>query len=104
MRRREFITLLSNATAWPLTARAQQAAMPLVGFVGSESPERWATYVRAFQQGLREVGYVDGRNVEIEYRWAEGQNERMSGLVTCGASNRSLQDVASPPPMASALI
>jgi putative tryptophan/tyrosine transport system substrate-binding protein len=55
--------------------------MPVVGFLGSESPVRWATYVRAFQQGLREVGYVEGSNVAIEYRWAEGQNERMSGLL-----------------------
>jgi putative tryptophan/tyrosine transport system substrate-binding protein len=82
VRRRQFITLLGGAAAaWPLTVRAQQAAIPVIGFVGSEPPDRWASYVRAFQQGLREVGYVDGRNVEIEYRWAEGQNERMSGLI-----------------------
>jgi putative tryptophan/tyrosine transport system substrate-binding protein len=82
VRRRQFITLLGGAAAaWPLTVRAQQAAIPVIGFVGSEPPDRWASYVRAFQQGLREMGYVDGRNVEIEYRWAEGQNERMSGLI-----------------------
>jgi putative tryptophan/tyrosine transport system substrate-binding protein len=82
MRRREFITLVGGtALAWPLAAGAQQAAMPVVGFVGSDSPDRWTTFVRAFHQGLREVGYVEGRNVAIEYRWAEGQNDRLSGLV-----------------------
>jgi putative ABC transport system substrate-binding protein len=82
MRRRDFISIFGSAAATrPLAARAQQAAMPIVGFLGSESPVRWATYVRAFQQGLREVGYAEGRNVAIEYRWAEGQNERMSGLL-----------------------
>ena len=82
MRRREFITLLGGtAVGWPLAARAQQPAMPVVGFLGSASPDLWANYVRAFQQGLGETGYVDGRNVAIEYRWTEGQNERMSGLI-----------------------
>jgi putative ABC transport system substrate-binding protein len=77
MRRREFITLMACALVEgrPPAARAQQPAMPVIGFLGSESSALWANRVRAFHQGLREAGYVEGRNVAIEYRWAEAQNE-----------------------------
>jgi len=84
MRRRDFIAGLTGlAAAWPLGARAQQPAkLPTIGFLGGSTPSLWSAWVSAFVQRLRELGWVEGRNVAIEYRWAEGHNERYTEIAT----------------------
>ncbi|MGB5184781.1 MAG: ABC transporter substrate-binding protein [Xanthobacteraceae bacterium] len=83
MMRREFIALLGGATvAWPLAARAQQPTQPVVGFLGQSQTDLSADLLRAFRQGLKETGYVEGQNLVIEYRWAEGHNDRLSAFAT----------------------
>jgi putative ABC transport system substrate-binding protein len=81
MRRREFITLIGGATAWPLASGAQQRTMPLVGFLNAQTAAGYAHIVAAFKQGLNESGFVDGQNVTIEYRWADGHVERLPELA-----------------------
>ena len=88
MKRREFITLLGGAVAWPLPARAQQAAVPVIGFVRITTPEDSAPLVASFRRGLSEVGYVEGQNVAIEYRYALNQLDRLPALMAELVSRR----------------
>src|SRR5439155_5048464 len=81
MRRREFMTLLGGAAAWPVAAWAQQPAMPVIGLLGGGAPESFASALAGFNQGLQEIGIVEGRNAEIEARWARGDYGRLPGLA-----------------------
>jgi putative tryptophan/tyrosine transport system substrate-binding protein len=81
MRRREFITLIGSATAWPLDARGQQPAIPVVGFLSSRSPGESAGVVAAFRRGIGEAGFVEGQNLVIAFRWAEGRYDRLPALA-----------------------
>ena len=81
MRRREFIALVGSAAVWPLGVRAQQPAMPVIGFLDTATPGRLAPFLAAFRQGLLEVGFLEGRDVLVEYRWAENHNERLPILA-----------------------
>ena len=81
MKRREFVILIGGAAAWPLCARAQQANLPIIGFINGASPKPYAQNVSAFLDGLKQAGYVDGQNVRVEYHWAEGQYDRLAEMA-----------------------
>jgi putative ABC transport system substrate-binding protein len=100
MRRREFIAGLGSAAAWPLAARAQQAALPVVGYLGTGSSAEDKNITVPFLQSLKETGYVEGQNVAIEYRWAENQYDRLPGLVADLVRHRVAVIVASSTPAA----
>jgi putative ABC transport system substrate-binding protein len=95
MRRRDLLRMLGGAAAWPLAARAQSPPMPVIGYLGPESPGPFASRVTAFRDGLAEAGFVEGRNVAIEFRWAEGQYDRLPALAA-SLVDRRVDVIAAP--------